>query len=79
MVTVLRESRIRVVIYRNDHEPPHVHVYGGGSAKIELGGENEDPEIVDAEEMKFGDLRKAKRIVAAHKAELMAKWIEFHG
>jgi hypothetical protein len=80
MVVVLRDSGMRVVIYLDDHEPPHVHVYyGGGTAKIELGVEGEPMKIVDAEDMKMGDLRKAKRIVAAHRDELMKKWNEFHG
>jgi hypothetical protein len=34
MVTVLRAEGLRVVIFTNDHEPAHVHVFGGGEAKI---------------------------------------------
>ena len=29
MVTVMRAEGLRVVIYSNDHEPAHVHVFGG--------------------------------------------------
>jgi hypothetical protein len=80
MVVVLRESGMRVVIYLDDHEPPHVHVYyADGAAKIELGDDEEHMRIVDAESMKAGDLRKAKRIVARHRDELMAKWDEVDG
>jgi hypothetical protein len=38
MVTVLRADGLRVVIYVNDHLPAHVHVFGGGEAKINLIG-----------------------------------------
>ena len=30
MVTVLREAGMRFVIYTDDHEPAHTHVYGDG-------------------------------------------------
>lgn len=35
--------------------------------------------MVDAEGMKTGDIRKAKRIVAERRDELMMRWEEFHG
>jgi hypothetical protein len=37
MVTLFRESGLRFVIFIDDHAPPHVHVFGDGVAKIELG------------------------------------------
>lgn len=39
MVTVHREGGFRVVIFTDDHEPAHVHVYGDGTAKIALVGD----------------------------------------
>lgn len=36
MVTVLRAEGFRIVIFTNDHEPAHVHVFGDGEAKIDL-------------------------------------------
>ena len=39
MVTVHRAHGFRFVIFPNDHNPPHVHVFGqGGEAKIVLEG-----------------------------------------
>ena len=38
MVTVLRIDGLRIVIYVNDHQPAHVHVFGDGEAKINPGG-----------------------------------------
>jgi len=34
MPTVLRFDGLRVLIYPNDHRPPHVHVRGGGTQAV---------------------------------------------
>jgi hypothetical protein len=34
MVTVHRAHGLRVVIFVDDHEPAHVHVFGDGRAEI---------------------------------------------
>jgi hypothetical protein len=36
MVTILRSAGMRFVIYTDDHEPAHVHVYGDGEARINI-------------------------------------------
>ncbi|MEP9388729.1 DUF4160 domain-containing protein [Mesorhizobium sp. KR9-304] len=36
MVTVLCIDGFRIVIFLDDHEPAHVHVFGDGEAKINL-------------------------------------------
>ena len=36
MVTVLREAGMRFVIYTDDHEPAHTHIYGDGEARINI-------------------------------------------
>ena len=79
MVTVHREGGLRFVIFIDDHAPAHVHVFGDGTAKINLSGEEAAPELVYAAGMKAGDLRKAMRIVAARHDEMMEKWSEIHG
>ena len=79
MVTVLRTGGLRVVIYLQDHEPAHVHVIGDGEAKINLIGRRDQPELVWAVGMTGGDLRRAVRIVAEAREQLLAKWEEIHG
>jgi len=69
MVTVLRESGFRFVIFTDDHEPSHVHVYGDGEAKIQLIGSSGGPELVWVQKMKAGDIRKATAIVSEHRAD----------
>ncbi|MGV3490765.1 MAG: DUF4160 domain-containing protein [Devosia sp.] len=79
MITVLSSRGLRFVIYLADHDPPHVHVYGDGFAKILLVGGNGKPAILDDGGMKGGDLRKALLIVQEHQAEFLARWRQMHG
>ena len=46
MVTVLRAQGLRVVIFANDHQPAHVHIFGDGEAKINLLGAGGTPALV---------------------------------
>lgn len=55
MVTIHRALGLRVVIYLDDHEPGHVHVFGDGQAKINLAGKAAGPELVWAEGMTRSD------------------------
>ncbi|MGA9581440.1 MAG: DUF4160 domain-containing protein [Allosphingosinicella sp.] len=79
MVTVFRESGLRFVIYRDDHSPAHVHVFGDGATKITLGAEGETPEVVRTAGAKANEVRKALQIVIEQRTMLMVKWEEFHG
>lgn len=46
MPTVLRIGGLRFVIWPNDHDPAHVHVFSAeAQAKIELGGAKWTPSI----------------------------------
>ena len=75
MVTVLRVQGLRVVIYTNDHQRAHVHVFGDGEAKINLLG----PDLVWAEGMSRGEVRRAMRVVEEQQVFLLARWREIHG
>jgi hypothetical protein len=79
VVTVLREAGLRVVIFLDDHEPAHVHVFGDGHAKIDLVGPKGSPVLVWAEGMKRNEVRRALQIVVANQATLLARWEEIHG
>ena len=78
MVTVLRAHGLRVVIFSNDHPPAHVHVFGDGQAKINLLGADYAPELVWADAMSRGQVRRAMRIVTEQQAFLLARWKEIH-
>jgi hypothetical protein len=79
MVTVFRSRGLQIVIFIDDHEPAHVHVFGDGQAKINLLGQNGEPELVWAYEMKRTDIRRAMRIVSEHKELFLSKWMQIHG
>lgn len=80
MVVVHREAGLRFVIFKDDHEPAHVHVYyGGAEAKIALGIDGSSPASIRNYGMRIADVRKAIKMVSAQQAKLLAKWEEIHG
>lgn len=79
MVTVLRAHGLRVVIFTNDHEPAHVHVFGDGEAKINLLGPSGIPALIWADGMNRSEVRRAMRIVTEQQTVLLARWEDIHG
>jgi len=79
MVTVYRAKGLSVVIFVDDHEPAHVHVFGDGQAKINLIGAGGRPELIWADGMKRGDVRRAMTIVIEQQDHLLIRWKEIHG
>jgi hypothetical protein len=80
MPTVLRIDGLRFIIWPNDHAPPHVHVFSAeAEAKIDLGGANGHPRLIENRRMKKSDLAKALKGVFDHRLMLLRKWSEFHG
>jgi hypothetical protein len=78
MVIVLRAHGLRVVIFTNDHPPAHVHVFGDGQAKINLRGADGVPELIWADAMSRGEVRRALRTVTEQQAFLLARWEDIH-
>jgi hypothetical protein len=77
MPTIIRQNGFRIVIFPNDHIPPHVHVFkSGAEVRIEIG---EEPTLLSVEG-KIGnkDLAKALNLVIEHQIELLEKWKEIH-
>ena len=79
MVTVLRAYGLRVVIFVNDHQPAHVHVFGDGEAKINLLGGDGAPALVWADGMNRGEVRRTMNVVAEQQAFLLGRWEDIHG
>lgn len=78
MVTVHRESGLRISIFTDDHEPAHVHVRGDGHAKINLVGRDGLPEMVFAKGVNKAEGRKMLRIVREQQAVLLERWLEMY-
>jgi hypothetical protein len=79
MVTVFRAYDLRVVIFFDDHQPAHVHVFGEGQARINLLGSDGRPELIWTDNMTRGDVRHAMRIVVEQQTLLLARWEALHG
>ena len=79
MVTIYRAHGLRIVIFTDDHEPAHVHVFGDGHAKINLIGPDGGPELIWAEGMKRNEVRCAMDVVIERHADFQARWREIHG
>jgi hypothetical protein len=80
MPTVLRFKGFRVVIYTNDHWPPHIHVIGAGrEARIALGGVGQWPSIVTNEGLSRRELAAALVEIDRNRELLIERWREIHG
>ena len=79
MVVIHREAGLRFVIFVNDHEPSHVHVFRDGEAKIDLGSARGEPRLISFVGLSDLDLRRAMRIVSERRLEFLARWKAIHG
>lgn len=79
MVTVLRARGLRIVIFKDDHAPAHVHVFGDGEAKINLVGSDDAVELVWAVGMSRSEGRRALAMVTTERDYLLTRWREIHG
>jgi hypothetical protein len=80
MPTILRLGRLRIMIYLNDHPPPHVHVIkAGAQAKIALDSERGRPSLVANEGLSRRELVMALEAIDRDRALLLQRWREIHG
>jgi Domain of unknown function (DUF4160) len=80
MPTILRFQGLRVVIFLNDHWPPHVHVVGAArEAKIALGLSGRRPALVSYRGLTRRELALALAEIERHHELLMERWREIHG
>ena len=79
MATVFRAHGLRVVIFVDDHQPAHVHVFGDGQAKIDPLGAGGAPELIWADRMTRTEIRQAMRIVIDQQAMLLTRRENIHG
>lgn len=80
MATILRVRGLRIVIYSNDHWPPHVHVIGArGKARIVLGDACEHPSVRWNSGLSSGDLAAVLAEIERNRELLRQRWREIHG
>ncbi|MFW7267673.1 DUF4160 domain-containing protein [Gluconacetobacter sp. Hr-1-5] len=74
MPTVHRVGRFRFVIYANDHDPAHVHVFcDGREIVINLWGAEVTIRDIDPG-VKRSDVREAFRIAVEQRETLLQAW-----
>lgn len=79
MVVIYRAHGLRFVIFIDDHEPAHVHVFGDSELKVTIRGESGLPEIVYNLGMKTNDRRRAMDVMLAEQDAFLARWDEIQG
>ncbi len=80
MPTVLRQDGFDVLIWTDDHPPPHVHVRKAeGVLIVNLGSEAAKPSVRESYGLKAKDERKAFELVIENQAFLLVEWRRVHG
>ena len=80
MPTILTINGYRFIIWPSDHEPPHVHVFkGGGEAKVNIGDNDQAPQLILACGLNKREAWFIMETVAAHQAQLLNAWEKIHG
>jgi hypothetical protein len=79
MATLFRVGSYRIVVYSNDHRPPHVHAVGEGHAKFELGETPSDVRLTEQDGVPVRELRRIAAEVVARHGECVDAWRKIHG
>lgn len=80
MPTILRQEGFFIVIYPNDHPPPHVHVLRkDGRAKILLKCEGQEHDVVQVFGFSMKQTMTALKIVMDTNPKLLLAWRKIHG
>ena len=80
MPTIHRFHGLRVVIYPNDHRPPHVHVMGKGcEAVFKLNGLQVPPELRENYGFSARELALIESEIGEHLEHLQTQWSAIHG
>ena len=73
MPTIVEIAGIKLQMFYGDHNPPHVHAYGGGhAALIRI----DDGEFL-AGSLPAGKRRWVRAWIAEHREELIALWQQY--
>ena len=80
MPTVLTVRNIRVVIYTNDHPPPHVHAVHGNEchARFALNCPDGPPDLLDSTGFKATDINELGDAIDTDLTRLCRIWRDIH-
>jgi len=76
MPTILYINGFRFIIWPDDHEPPHIHVFkGDGEAKVSI----DTPRLVFVIGLSKQEARFILNTVIDHQQTLLKEWEKIHG
>lgn len=75
MITVFRAGGLLFVIYLNDHEPAHLHVYGDGEARIDI----RTLRVLSVRGMSRSEVARALAVIRERQDDFLKRWIDIHG
>lgn len=80
MPTLIRLGRLRIMMYANDHPPPHVHaIKAGAEARIAIGSEDERASLIANDGLSRRELAAALDAVDRNRTFLLERWRALHG
>jgi hypothetical protein len=65
------------MVFTDDHPPPHVHVYGDGSAKVTIAAS--PVRVMHNDRLSKADVKRALDIVGRNRDLLLEAWNRYHG
>lgn len=72
MPTIININGYRVIIWPDDHAPPHVHIFkNNGEAKISIGNIGELPHLITIYSLSRQENRQSLEIVASNQQLLL--------
>lgn len=80
MPTILRYRGIRIMIFTNDHAPPHVHIIGGDAeARFDLLCDLGAASLKDHDGFSLKQLSAIGAFLTTHIQQLCQAWSQYHG
>jgi hypothetical protein len=81
MPTVAQVGNVRVVLYANDHPPPHVHAIrrDGARARLALNCPDGPVMLMDQTGFRLAEIARIGEAVAATLAAICERWRSIHG
>ena len=79
MTTLFRCRGYRIVIFSNDHGPPHVHVLNDGSATIAVGKTIDDLRVIRANGIPRRMRREIFERIIEQREAILRAWNDIHG
>jgi hypothetical protein len=80
MPTILRYRGLRIMIYLNDHAPPHVHVVGADAhAKFDLLCDLGQVQFKEGYGFTMKQINDIGQFLTHHIKALCAAWSQYHG